>query len=83
MSDRGLFSIWYDKLSKVNRVMKDSFALAWEILATDIYKDIIQIIFGCFLRYRTQCLQAITIETQVLFLEKKNQKTKKPKHERP
>lgn len=52
--------------TKANRVMKDSFASAWEILATGIYRDTIQIIFGCFLRYRTQCLQAITIETQVL-----------------
>lgn len=46
--------------------MKTSYASAQEILATArilINKDTIQIMFGSFLRYNTQCLQPIAIET--------------------
>lgn len=46
--------------------MKPSFASAQEILATariHICKDTTQIMFGSFLRYDVQCLQAIAIET--------------------
>lgn len=46
--------------------MKASFASAEEIVATariHIYKGTIQTMFDCFLRYKTQYLQAIAIET--------------------